>query len=172
MNTWNRGRQILIEHLRSAAIPLQPFLESLLAHPPARVAGTSVFLTANPDGAPHALLHNLSHNQILHERVVVLTVVYVETPRVPKDQRVSIEPLVENCYRITVRYGFKDEPNLPYALELCERGPRLRPHLAVHRGGNAALRQALLGFAHHIGIHEHGAPHAESRRRATAFLTI
>lgn len=120
MVTWNRGRQTLLEHLRSAAIPLQPFLESLMAHPPARVAGTSVFLTANPDGVPHALLHNLSHNQVLHERVVILTVMYIETPRILKEHRISIKPLVDNCYQITVRYGFKDEPNLPYALELCE----------------------------------------------------
>jgi KUP system potassium uptake protein len=120
MVTWNRGRRILADHLRSAAIPLLPFLESLTAHPPARVAGTSVFLTADPNGVPHALLHNLAHNQVLHERVVFLTVTYVETPWVPADQRISVKPLVENCYQITVQYGFKDEPNLPYALELCE----------------------------------------------------
>ncbi|MEO5655133.1 MAG: potassium transporter Kup [Nitrosospira sp.] len=120
MVTWNRGRHILLEHLRSAAIPLMPFLESLTAHPPVRVAGTSVFLTADPDGVPHALLHNLAHNQVLHERVVFLTVTYIETPWVPADERISVTPLVENCYQITVRYGFKDEPNLPYALELCE----------------------------------------------------
>lgn len=120
MVTWNRGRQILLLHLRSIAIPLQPFLESLVANPPARVAGTAVFLTANPEGVPHALLHNLSHNQVLHERVVILTVVYLETPWIPREQRVVVEPLTEDCYRITVRYGYKDEPNLPYALELCE----------------------------------------------------
>ncbi|SCX38436.1 KUP system potassium uptake protein [Nitrosospira sp. Nsp1] len=120
MVTWNRGRHILLEHLRSAAIPLMPFLESLTAHPPVRVAGTSVFLTADPDGVPHALLHNLAHNQVLHERVVFLTVTYIETPWIPADERISVKPLVENCYQITVRYGFKDEPNLPYALELCE----------------------------------------------------
>lgn len=120
MVTWNRGRQILLLHLRSIAIPLRSFLESLVANPPTRVAGTAVFLTANPEGAPHALLHNLSHNQVLHERVVILTVIYLETPWVPREQRVVVEPLIENCYRITVRYGYKDEPNLPYALELCE----------------------------------------------------
>lgn len=120
MVTWHRGRQILFEHLRSAAIPLQPFLESLLAHPPTRVAGTSIFLTADLDGVPHALLHNLAHNQVLHERVIFLTVAHLETPRVLKDQRVSVKPLINNCYQVTVRYGFKDEPNLPYALELCQ----------------------------------------------------
>ncbi len=120
MITWNRGRQLLTEHLRSAAIPLQPFLQSLFANPPTRVSGTAVFLTANPGGVPHALLHNLSHNQVLHERVVFLTVEYHEIPLVPVDQRLTVMPLVENCYQVTVRYGFKDQPNLPYALELCK----------------------------------------------------
>ncbi|MDN5835954.1 MAG: potassium transporter Kup [Nitrosospira sp.] len=120
MFTWRRGRQILVAHLRSEAIPLQPFLESLIANPPARVAGTSVFLTADPNGVPHALLHNLAHNQVLHERVVFLTVVYMETPRVPANQRIAVKPLINDCYQITVRYGFKDQPNLPYALEMCE----------------------------------------------------
>jgi KUP system potassium uptake protein len=120
MVTWHRGRQILFDHLRSAAIPLQPFLESLTANPPTRVAGTSIFLTADPNGVPHALLHNLAHNQVLHERVVILTVIYMETPRVPANQRVEVKQLVDNCYQITVRYGFKDQPNLPYALEMCE----------------------------------------------------
>jgi KUP system potassium uptake protein len=110
----------MLEHLRSAAIPLHPFLESLFKNPPARVAGTSVFLTADPAGVPHALLHNLAHNQVLHERVVFLTVDYREIPRIPADQRLSVTPLVENCYQVTVRYGFKDQPNLPYALELCK----------------------------------------------------
>ena len=120
MITWNQGRQLLIDHLRSAAIPLHPFLESLFANPPTRVAGTAVFLTADPTGVPHALLHNLSHNQVLHEKVVFLTVEYLEIPVVPVDNRLSVMPLMENCYQITVRYGFKDQPNLPYALELCK----------------------------------------------------
>jgi KUP system potassium uptake protein len=120
MITWNQGRQLLIDHLRSAAIPLHPFLESLFANPPTRVAGTAVFLTADPTGVPHALLHNLSHNQVLHEKVVFLTVEYLEIPVVPVDNRLSVMPLMQNCYQITVRYGFKDQPNLPYALELCK----------------------------------------------------
>jgi KUP system potassium uptake protein len=121
MATWHRGHRILLEHLRSAAIPLLPFLESLIAHPPGRVSGTSVFLTANPDGVPRALLHNLAHNQVLHERVVFLTVSYLETPRVPEEERISVKPLQGNCYQLTVQYGFKDEPNLPSVLEKCER---------------------------------------------------
>lgn len=121
MITWNRGREILLERLRSDDIPLELFLESLLAHPPARVSGTSIFLTSNVNGVPHALLHNLAHNQVLHECVVFLTVNYLETPRVLEEERVSIKPLTGNCYQIAVKYGFKDEPNLPVALEMCKQ---------------------------------------------------
>jgi len=121
MVTWNHGRQILQECLRSNDIALRPFLDSLIAHPLTRVSGTSVFLTSNPDGVPHALLHNLAHNQVLHERVVFLTVEYMEIPKVPEEEQISITPLIENCYQITIRYGFKDEPNLPIALGRCKQ---------------------------------------------------
>ncbi|MCC8997767.1 MAG: KUP/HAK/KT family potassium transporter [Nitrosomonas sp.] len=121
MTTWYRGRQILLERLRSEDIPLEPFLESLLAHPPVRVSGTSIFLTSNSNGVPHALLHNLAHNQVLHECVVFLTVDYLETPRVLNEERISIKPLIGNCYQFTVRYGFKDETDLPDALEMCKQ---------------------------------------------------
>ncbi|WP_297325783.1 potassium transporter Kup [Nitrosomonas sp.] len=121
MITWNSGRKLMLEKLRSDDIALEPFLESLLAHPPVRVAGTSVFVTANSKGVPHALLHNLSHNQVLHECVVFLTVDYREIPRVPDEERVSVKPLIGNCYQIKVHYGFKDEPDLPLALAMCKQ---------------------------------------------------
>jgi len=121
MVTWNSGRKLMLEKLRSDDISLEPFLESLLAHPPVRVAGTSVFVTANSKGVPHALLHNLSHNQVLHECVVFLTVDYREIPRVTDEARVSVKPLIGNCYQIKVHYGFKDEPDLPLALEMCKQ---------------------------------------------------
>lgn len=121
MITWNRGRKILLERLRSDDIPLESFLDSLLAHPPIRVEGTAIFLTSNPHGVPHALLHNLAHNQVLHECVVFLTVEYLEVPRVSDRERIAIKPLIGNCYRITVRYGYKDEPNIPLALEMCKQ---------------------------------------------------
>ncbi len=119
MITWKRGRELMFEHLRSAALPLRPFLASLLAHPPTRVGGTAIFLTADADGVPHALLHNLTHNKVLHERVLFLTVINKEIPRVAEGERISIEPLDANCYLVTVRYGFKDESNMPQALEAC-----------------------------------------------------
>lgn len=90
MITWNEGHKIMLERLRSDDIALEPFLESFIAHPPIRVAGTSVFLTSNLNGVLHALLHNLAHDQVLHECVVFLTVNYLEIRRVSDEERVSI----------------------------------------------------------------------------------
>jgi KUP system potassium uptake protein len=119
MATWKRGRELLRERMRNDTIELASFLRSLEAHPPLRVAGTAVFLTQAADRVPHALLHNLYHNKVLHSRVVLLTVVTEEVPFVPEIDRVEIEQMEEAVYRITVRYGFKDDPNIPRALELC-----------------------------------------------------
>ena len=121
MLAWNQGRRILLGHLRSDDLLLQPFLQSLLLNPPLRVSGTAVFLTSNMNGVPHALLHNLAHNQVLHERVIFMTVEYLEIPHVPDTDRLSIQPLEGNCYQISIRYGYKDEPDLPRALKLCEQ---------------------------------------------------
>jgi KUP system potassium uptake protein len=121
LSTWKRGREILFERLRPGAIALQPFIRSITEHPPARVPGTAVFLTATQEGVPHALLHNLNHNKVLHERVVLLTVRAEDIPHVPDEQRVKIEPLGDDFYRFTVHYGFKDEPDLPAALELASK---------------------------------------------------
>ena len=84
--TWKSGREIVLERLRETAQPLAPFVEMLLAHPPVRVPGTAVFMTADANGAPSALLHNLKHNKVLHERVVILNVRYAEVPYVPAEQ--------------------------------------------------------------------------------------
>ena len=121
MATWGRGwQQMQTEaRARAGAVPLKPFLESLFAAPPVRVEGTAIFMSAAPDGVPHALLHNLMHNRVLHERVVFVTVINREIPWVAESERVSVEPLGHNCYRILVRYGFKDTVDLPGALEAC-----------------------------------------------------
>jgi len=115
--TWKRGREILFERLRPGAIGLQPFITSITQHPPLRVPGTAVFLTATQEGVPHALLHNLNHNKVLHERVVLLTVRSEDIPHVPDSQRIEIAPLGDDFFRVIVHYGFKDEPDLPLALE-------------------------------------------------------
>ncbi|MFZ6812999.1 potassium transporter Kup [Undibacterium sp. Rencai35W] len=120
MVTWKRGRELVFENLKKHAIPLEDFLSSLFVSPPIRVDGTAIFLRGEADGVPHALLHNLSHNKILHERVVFLTLHNKEIPWVPFSDRIRVADLGHNCFQIDVNYGFKNEPDIPKALELCE----------------------------------------------------
>jgi KUP system potassium uptake protein len=117
--TWKRGRQLLMERLAPGAIPIEPFIQSVTAHPPTRVPGTAVFLTAASEGVPHALLHNLNHNKVLHERIVLLTVSTTDIPHVADEDRIEVHPLGTDFYRVVVHYGFKDEPDVPRALELA-----------------------------------------------------
>ena len=119
MLTWWRGRHVLAERLRTSAIPVQEFLTSLFQYPPHRVPGTAVFMVANANAVPHALLHNLAHNKVLHERVVLLTVVIADTPWVPFNERVAVEALGNGCWRIRARFGFKNRTDVPQALALC-----------------------------------------------------
>jgi KUP system potassium uptake protein len=119
MATWRRGREMLFETLNSTSVPLAPFLESLFKDPPQRVPGTAVFLTATPDATPHALLHNLNHNKVLHERVVFLTVQIRDVPWVAFEERVTCERLGHGCWRVRLRYGFMNRPDVTSALELC-----------------------------------------------------
>jgi KUP system potassium uptake protein len=119
MLTWHRGRELVFKNLRIHAIPLKEFLSSLFITPPHRVGGTAIFLRSASEGVPHALLHNLSHNKILHDRVIFLTVYNQEIPWVPFSERVRVVPLGNECYQLDVFYGFKNEPDIPQALELA-----------------------------------------------------
>jgi KUP system potassium uptake protein len=119
MTTWRRGREILFQRLDESSVPLTPFLESLFRDPPHRVPGTAVFLTATPDATPHALLHNLNHNKVLHERVVFLTVEVRDVPWVAFGERIICDSLGHGCWRVRVRYGFMDRPDVTRALDLC-----------------------------------------------------
>ncbi|HWI35743.1 MAG TPA: potassium transporter Kup [Burkholderiales bacterium] len=119
MSTWRRGREILFQRLEEGSVPLKGFLTSLFRDPPHRVPGTAIFLTATPDAVPHALLHNLNHNKVLHERVVFLTVEVRDVPWVAFTDRVSVESFGHGCWRIRVRYGFMNRPDVTRALELC-----------------------------------------------------
>jgi KUP system potassium uptake protein len=119
MTTWKRGRQILFQRLDETALPLPLFISSIRSQPPHRVQGTAVFLSARPDAVPHALLHNLLHNQVLHERVVLLTVVSEDTPRVSVDRRFEVDAYGDGFFRVLLHYGFMDEPDVPLALTLC-----------------------------------------------------
>lgn len=120
MLTWRDGRHLVYENLQRHLIPLNEFLTSLFISPPARVDGTAVFFRAEGDGVPHAMLHNLLHNKVLHERIVFLTVCNVDIPRIPASERLKIDDLGHNCHQVNIYYGFMDERDIPRALELCE----------------------------------------------------
>jgi KUP system potassium uptake protein len=119
LSTWRLGRRLLYEKLQQDSIPLDAFLASLVDGGPHRVDGTGIFLTASPEGVPRALLHNLYHNKVLHERVVLLNVVTEDVPHVPEADSVRIEALAAGFHRVFVRYGFKDDPDVPRVMELC-----------------------------------------------------
>jgi KUP system potassium uptake protein len=119
MITWRRGREILTERLRQDAVPLEPFLKSLLREPLKRVPGNAVFLTATPDATPQALLHSLKHFQTLHEQVVFLSIEFRDVAWVPFEERVLCGRLGGNCWRVRVRYGFMNRPDVSRALEHC-----------------------------------------------------
>jgi KUP system potassium uptake protein len=117
MLTWRRGRELVFQSLQRQLIPLDDFLQSLFINPPLRVPGTAVFFRAEGDGVPHALLHNLLHNQVLHERTIFLTVYGTDIPRIPDTERIKVVPLGHNCYQVNVYYGFSDERDIPRALQ-------------------------------------------------------
>ena len=119
MLTWKRGRQLVFQNLEKHAIPLNEFLSSLFIAPPLRVPGTAIFLRGETDGVPHALLHNLLHNKVLHERVIFLTVFMHEEPWVAPSEQVRVLDLGHQCFQVNVHYGFKDEPDIPAALARC-----------------------------------------------------
>jgi KUP system potassium uptake protein len=123
MMTWKDGRGLLNETLRSDAIDLPSFLEAVFVSPPVRVEGTAVFLTAEPGTVPNALLHNLKHNKVLHNNNLFVTVRNHEVPWIGLDKRLEIESLGHDCWQVIVNYGFKNDPNLPNALqEIKARG--------------------------------------------------
>ena len=119
MSTWKRGGQLLSSRTSGEAIELDMFIDALLISEPVRVEGTAVFLTSRNDRVPNSMLHNLMHNKVLHERVLVVSVEVFNVPYVPEIDRVDIQKLKGNFFRLNVQYGFKDDPNIPQALALC-----------------------------------------------------
>ncbi len=117
--TWKRGRLLMFRRLSEQGIPLKPFLESLDAHPPQKVTGTAIFMTSSSDQVPHALLHNLKHNKVLHEKTVFLTIVAHDVPYVPAEDRVQFERLVNGFYKLEAWYGFKEQPDIDEILAAC-----------------------------------------------------
>jgi KUP system potassium uptake protein len=116
--TWSRGRTLVREMSAADQVPLDDFVQVLLRDPPHRVNGTAVFLTSEPQFVPHSLLHNLKHNQVLHQRVIVLQVLSTDSPRIDAAHRLSVTELGGGFWRVTVRHGFMEEPDVPEFMKL------------------------------------------------------
>jgi KUP system potassium uptake protein len=128
MSTWHEGRRLLNQSIRNHALDLRDFLDSVFSCPPVRAQGTAVFLSAQPGTVPNALLHNLKHNKVLHERNLFVTVRNHELPWVAPEQRLQAEALGRDCWKVVVNFGFMDDTDLPSALaRLSEQGVALDP---------------------------------------------
>ncbi len=161
MMTWKQGRAILNDKLRTDAIELGSFLEAVFVAPPSRVQGTAVFLTAEPGAVPNALLHNLKHNKVLHEQNLFVTVRSHEEPWVGLSRRLEVEPLGHDCWQVIIHYGFKNDPDVPRALELLKnRGCVIDPMTTSYflsrdvvipsiGGGMSLWREKLFAQMHH-----------------------
>ena len=117
MMTWKEGRRLLNEKLKADAIDLPSFLDAVFVSPPVRVEGTAVFLTAETGTVPNALLHNLKHNKVLHANNLFVTVRNHEVPWIGMDKRLEIEALGHDCWQVMIHYGFKNDPDVPKALQ-------------------------------------------------------
>ncbi len=115
--TWKRGRNLMTAQLEASELPLQDFVDNLCAYPPAKVPGTAVFMSSSISGVPHALLHNLKHNKVLHERVVFLTIRTEDIPIVSANERIEVTHLGTGFWQMQARYGFLETPDIPHVLE-------------------------------------------------------
>lgn len=121
MMTWQKGRQILFRRLKERSMPIEDFCQKLLREPPLRVPGTAIYMSGDPWGVPVPLLHNLKHNKVLHQRVAILTIQTREVPFVSKKERISIQEVIPNMYRIIANYGFMEIPKMKHILEACRQ---------------------------------------------------
>ncbi len=157
MTTWKRGRAILGERMRQSLMPLDAFLESLTESPPTRVPGTAVFMTGNLRNVPLALMHNLKHNHILHERVILLTIETEDVSRVPTANRVEIEALPGEFHQVIGHYGFVEQPHVPNLLLLADaKGLKYDPATTTFFLGRETLipkrRRGLAGWREKLFI--------------------
>ena len=172
MRTWKRGREILQKRMLEKTVPLKMLLADLAAEPPIRVPGTAIFMNGTQDGTPPALVHNLAHNKVLHERVVFLTVITRDVPHVPPAERVEVKHLGKSFHRVTAHYGFMQDPEIEDILDAC-RPKGLDIHIegttfflgretliATDRPGMARWRERLFSFM------------SRNAMRATAFFKI
>lgn len=123
MSTWAKGRQILAERLKTRSLPMAEFIQSITEHPPRRVEGSAIYMTGDIWGVPVPLLHNLKHNKVMHTQIAILTIKTKDIPTVAKKERIQIETLAPQFYRIIAYYGFMEIPKIKHILEACrERG--------------------------------------------------
>jgi KUP system potassium uptake protein len=161
MMTWKDGRSMLNAKMRADAIDLPGFLQAVFISPPTRVEGTAVFLTTEPGAVPNALLHNLKHNKVLHEHNLFVTVRSHEVPWIGIGKRLEIESLGHSCWQVVIHYGFKNDPDVPRALEQmrgrgCEVNAMSTSYFLSRDvvvpsigGGMAAWREKLFAQMHH-----------------------
>jgi KUP system potassium uptake protein len=170
MTTWKRGRDVLGKRVRENMVPLHDFFELLRVERPARVPGTAVFMTGNAEGTPPALVHNFTHNRVVHKQIVLLTVITEEVARVSDDERVRVEDIGEGFVRVIARYGFTEDPDIPALLRRGVVPGCSLEHttfflgretlLARGREGMARWREALFAYM------------SRNAQRATAFFNI
>jgi KUP system potassium uptake protein len=172
MTTWHRGRAILSRRMAEKSVPLKLLLADLAAEPPLRVPGTAIYMYGNPEGTPPALVHNLAHNKVLHDKVVFLTVLTEEVPHVPPRERVTVKRLGKGFAAVVARYGFMEDPDIGDILDACrERKLDItidattfflgrETLIATDRPGMAKWRERLFAFM------------SRNALRATAFYRI
>ena len=157
MTTWRRGRMLLRDQAVGAILPLEVFLEDVRERQPTRVPGTAVFMALNPDAAPAALLHNFKHAKIVHDKVVVLTVVTDRTPEVPDEERMSVRDCGLGFYQVLAHYGFMQTPDVPELMRRCRTmGAEISDDISYYlsretlrqtgRSGQSAWRTSLFSF--------------------------
>ncbi|HEV8399358.1 MAG TPA: potassium transporter Kup [Gemmatimonadales bacterium] len=172
MTTWKRGREILSKRMLEKTVPLKLLLADLAAEPPIRVPGTAVFMYGSADGTPPALIHNLAHNKVLHEKVVFLTVTTEDVPHVPPAQRVTVKRIGKGFHSVVARYGFTEDPDIREVLAACKKEQLDIPIegttfflgretvIASERPGMALWREQVFAFM------------TRNALRATAFFKI
>jgi KUP system potassium uptake protein len=172
MSTWKTGRQILSKRLQEKSVPLKILMGDLAADPPLRVPGTAVFMSGNPGGTPPALVHNLAHNKVLHEKVIFLTVITEDVPHAPLPDRVTVKRLGKGFNEVIARYGFMEDPAILDIIEQCRQKGLPIPLegttfflgreelVSTDRPGMARWRERLFAFM------------SRNALRATAFFQI
>jgi KUP system potassium uptake protein len=172
MMTWKKGREILAKRMMEKTVPLKLLLADLAAEPPIRVPGTAVFMYGTSDGTPPALVHNLAHNKVLHEKIVFLTVITEDEPHVGPERRVTVKRSGKGFHSVVARYGFMQDPDINEILDACKTHSLSIPVegttfflgretlLASDRPGMAIWREHLFAFM------------SRNALRATAFFKI